>query len=114
MIEGTENNFEDRPSIYEVEQVAWSGGKGERCVLLIEAFSISEAVKLSGGDDGVHETIGVRQVGSVCLPKNPQKAPRFIYGDECGLTHFLNTENLLSTQSYVKTLNFPFNINTLS
>ena len=67
MIEGTENNFGDRPKIYEIEQIAWNGGKGEKCILLIEAYSVMEALKLSGGEDGVHETIAIIEKGSVCL-----------------------------------------------
>ena len=93
MIEATENNFADRPSIYEVEQITWNGGKGERSILLIEAFSINEAVKLSGGEDGVHETIGVRQVGSVCLrsPKIDRDLIKKL---------FLNNIKITSSQKY--------------
>jgi hypothetical protein len=72
MIEATENNFEDRPNIYEIEQIIWENGKGQTYTLLIEAFSIEEAIKLSCRNDenpcqGKHEVISAKQIGSVCL-----------------------------------------------
>ena len=67
MIEATDYEFGDRPNIYEIEQIIWEEGKGQRYILLIEAYSLVEAIQLSGSDDGVHEIIGARQIGSVCI-----------------------------------------------
>jgi len=59
--------FGDTPNVYEIEQIAWSNGKGQKCILLIEAYSMTEAIKLSGEGDGIHEVIGARQIGSICI-----------------------------------------------
>lgn len=59
--------FGDTPNVYEIEQIAWSNGKGQRCILLIEAYSMVEAIKLSGDGDGIHEIIGAKQIGTICI-----------------------------------------------
>jgi hypothetical protein len=59
--------FGDTPNVYEIEQIAWSNGKGQKCILLIEAYSMTEAIKLSGEGDGIHEVIGAKQIGSICI-----------------------------------------------
>ena len=89
MIEGTENNFEDRPNIYEIEQITWEDGKGKNFILLIEAFSLLEAVELSGGNDGVHEVIGARQIGSICLrsPRLKEEDLVNLFKNQANRTH---------------------------
>jgi len=67
MIEATGYEFGDTPNVYEIEQIAWSNGKGQRCTLLIEAYSMVEAIKLSGDGDGIHEIIGAKQIGTICM-----------------------------------------------
>lgn len=67
MIEATEYEFGNAPNVYEIEQIAWSNGKGQRCILLIEAYSMAEAIKLSGDGDGIHEIIGAKQIGTICI-----------------------------------------------
>ena len=67
MNEVLENNFGDRPSIYQIEQIVWENGKGQTYVLLIEATSIIDAIKLSGSEDGIHQIISAKEIGSVCL-----------------------------------------------
>ena len=63
----TEHNIYDLPQIFEIVQLTWSNGKGQKSILYIEAFSLEEAVQLSGGGDGIHEVIEARQIGWISI-----------------------------------------------
>ena len=93
MIEGISNEFGDRPSIYGIEQIVWEGGKGQAYTLLVEAYSLKEAVELSGGNDGIHEIVGARQLGSVSL-----RSPRLKEEDLVNL--FKNEIKISSSKPY--------------
>ena len=56
-------------SCYIVEQVAWNiaTGKGQRVRLTVIAKSMTEALRLAGDGDGIHENELCQRVGPVCL-----------------------------------------------
>ncbi len=67
MIESLENNFGNVSYVYEIEQIVWENGKGQKNTILVEAISMIEAIKLSGSDDGMHQIASIKELGSVFI-----------------------------------------------